>query len=406
MSPIDSQVIRPQLPPLSQLLPPEPLLLMGAGPVPVPAEVAAAGGMVINHLGRTMDMVVRHVKEMGRYAFQTTAEHVFGVSGPASAAMEMSIGNLLWPGRRALVLKTGWFSGRFAEMARGVGAETDVLEVPEGEPISAEMVAAKLATGKYDLVTMVQGETSCGVWTVELPQIARLAKEHGALTVIDAVCTLSTLPFKTDEWGIDVVFTGSQKGLSSLPGVALIVFSDDAWQVVESRKGVKPHWCLDVLRAQEFWEGQAYHYTAPVPGLLALHEALRLICEETLEKRFTRHRESSRALQAGIEAFGLSLSAPEEYRLNSVVAIDVPEGVDSGRARDYMSSMFKVEISGAFGLDIVRIGQMGEQCRAPNLFRVLHALGVAFSKEGCKVDQSTGMAAMETHLAEHAEAIL
>ena len=406
MSSVDREVVRPSLPPLTQLLPSEPLLLMGAGPVPVPAEVATAGSMVINHLGRTMDMVVRHVKEMGRYAFQTNAEHIFGVSGPASAAMEMAVGNLLWPGRRVLVLKTGWFSGRFAEMARGVGAETDVLEVEEGQPLGAELVAGKLAGGSYDVVTMVQGETSCGVWTVELPEIVRLAKQHGALTIVDSVCTLSTMPFKTDELGIDVVFTGSQKGLSSLPGVALIVFSDAAWEVLKERPGAKPHWCLDVLRAQEFWEGQAYHYTAPVPGLLALHEALRLICEETLERRFTRHRESSRALQAGIEAMGLQLSAPVEYRLNSVVAIDVPDGVDSTRARDYMSGMFKVEISGAFGLNIVRIGQMGEQCRAPNLFRVLHALGVAFAKEGCSVDQSAGMAAMETHLAEHAEDIL
>ena len=406
MSPVDRQIVRPQLPPLTQLLPSEPLLLMGAGPVPVPAEVATAGSMVINHLGHTMDMVVRHVKEMGRYAFQTTAEHIFGVSGPASAAMEMAVGNLLWPGRSALVLKTGWFSGRFAEMALGVGADVDILEVPEGQPLGSELVAKKLGTKSYDVVTMVQGETSCGVWTVELPGIVQMAKEHGALTMVDAVCTLSTMPFKTDEWGIDVVFTGSQKGLSSLPGVALILFSDEAWEVVEGRTGEKPHWCLDVLRAQEFWEGQTYHYTAPVPGLLALHEALRLICEETLEGRFIRHRESSRALQAGIEAMGLTLSAPEEYRLNSVVAIDVPDGVDSGRARDYMSRMFKVEISGAFGLDIVRIGQMGEQCRAPNLFRVLHALGVAVAKEGYRVDQSAGMAAMETHLAEHAEDIL
>ncbi len=406
MSPVDKEIGRPQLPSLTQVLPAEPLLLMGAGPVPVPAEVARAGSMVINHLGRSMDMVVRHVKEMGRYAFQTRAEHIFGVSGPASAAMEMAMGNLLWSGRKVLVLKTGWFSGRFAEMAAGVGAEVEVLEVPEGRPIPAELAREKLAGGCYDVVTLVQGETSCGVWTVELPKIVRLAKEHGALTVVDAVCTLSTMPFKTDEWGIDVVFTGSQKGLSSLPGVSLISFSDEAWKVIEGRNQPKPHWCLDVLRAQEFWGDQQYHYTAPVPGLLALHEALRLICEETLEQRFERHLHSSLALQAGIESMGLELSASKEYRLNSVVAINIPEGMDGDRARNYMSDMFKVEISGAFGLDIVRIGQMGEQCRGPNLFRVLHALGVAFAREGVKVDQSAGMAALEKHLAEHAEDIL
>jgi aspartate aminotransferase-like enzyme len=214
------------------------------------------------------------------------------------------------------------------------------------------------------------------------------------------------MPLKKDQWGLDVVFTGSQKGLSSLPGVALISFSPDAWAQAQKHPGPKPHWCLDVLRARRFWEEQTYHYTAPVSGLLALHEALRLICEETLERRFARHLHSSLALQAGIESMGLKLAAPREYRLNSVLAIQVPPGMDSARARQYMSSRFKVEISGAFGLDIVRIGQMGEQCRAPNLFRVLHALGVASAREGARVDPSAGMAALEGHLAEHAEDIL
>lgn len=406
MSPVDVRVPHPQLPPLTEVLPAEPLLLMGAGPVPVPAEVARAGGLVINHLGDSMTMVVRHIKELARYAFQTTDEHIFGVSGPASAAMEMAVGNLLWPGRRVLVLCNGSFSGRFAEMAAGVGAEVTLAAVAEGEPITAAYVERQLANGRFDVVTMVQGETSCGVWTVELPEIVTLVRGHGALSVVDTVCTLTTMPLKKDQWGIDVVFTGAQKGLSSLPGVSLITFSDQAWTTVESHPGPKPHWCLDAVRAQNFWGNHHYHYTAPVSGLLALHEALRLICEEGLERRFRRHLHSSLALQAGLEGMGLRLATPAPYRLNSVVAIEVPEGVDDARARRYMSTMFKVEIAGAFGLNIVRIGQMGEQCRAPNLFRVLHALGVALDREGAKVDLSAGMAGLERHLAQHAEDVL
>ena len=406
MSSPDSNRPRTQIPSVIQLLPAEPLLLMGAGPVPVPTEVARAGGLVINHLGRTTDMVGRHIKELSGYAFQTADKHIFGIGGPASAAMEMAMGNLLWPGRRVLVLQNGWFSGRFAEMAEGVGAEVDVLAVPEGQTICAERVAERLNERVYDVVTMVQGETSSGVCTVELPEIARLCKEHGALAVVDAVCTLSTMPLNKDEWGIDVVLTGSQKGLSSLPGVSLIAFSDAAWAQVEKHPGPKPHWCLDVLRARKFWEDHDYHYTAPVSGLLALHEALRLICEETLERRFARHEHSSLALQAGIEQMGLKLAAPKEIRLNSVVAIEVPAGVDSAQARAYMSNRFKIEISGAFGLDIVRIGQMGEQCRASNLFRVLHALGAAFAKEGASVDPSAGMAGLESYLSHYVDDVL
>ena len=394
------------MPPLAQILPAEPLLLMTAGPVPVPAEVARAGGLVIDHVGESMNMLLRHIKEMTRYSFQTRDDKILGVSGPASAAMEMAMANLLWPGRSALVLKNGYFSGRFAEMAEGVGASVDVVESPEGKPVTAAMVEERLREKSYDLVTMVQGETSCGVLTAELRRIVELCREHGALTVVDAVCTLSTMPLKKDEWGIEVVMTGSQKGLSSLPGVSLIAFSDAAWRAIEERPSIKPHWCLDVMRAQRFWGEHEYHYTAPVPGLLALHEALRLISEETLERRFERHLHSSLALQAGIAALGLKLSVPPEHRLNSVVAIDIPEGVDGEETRSYMRRMFKVQISGAFGLDIVRIGQMGEQCRAPNLFRTLHALGVAVAKQGVKVDPSAGMAALEEHLAEHAEDIL
>ncbi len=406
MSPVDRNVKRPIPPSILQILPAEPLLLMGAGPVPVPAEVARAGSMVINHLGDTMNLVVDGVKEMARYVFQTCDDKIYGISGPSSAAMEMAMGNLLWPGRKVLVLKMGTFSNRFAEMAAGVGAQVEVLEAADGEPVQAEQVEKKLAQGQYDVVTTVQGETSCGVWTRDLPTIACLAHQAGALMVVDSVCTLSTMPLKKDEWGIDVVFTGSQKGLSSLPGVALIAFSDAAWELAQGHPGPKPHWCLDVTRAQNFWGNHAYHYTAPVTGLLALYEALRLICEEKLEHRFARHRHSSLALQAGIAGMGLNLSIALEHRLNSVLAIDIPEGADGARARRYMAECFKVQISESYGRNIVRIGQMGEQCRSPNLFRTLHALGVAFTHEGIKLDLSRGMAELEGYLVQHATGIL
>jgi len=406
VTPVDSNIKRPQPPPLNQVLPAEPLLLMTAGPVPVPAEVAHAGSLVINHVGETMSMVVRHIREMSRYVFQTTDVRIYGVSGPASAAMEMAIGNLLWPGRKVLVLCNGLFSGRFAEMAEGVGSDVTILEDPEGRPVSAPQVAEALQQGSYDVVTMVQGETSSGVLTRDLEEIVALTRDHGALSVVDAVCTLSTMPLKKDEWGIDVVVTGSQKGLSSLPGVSLIAFSDAAWEVAAQRTAPKPHWCLDVLRAEKFWGDHKYHYTAPVPALLALHEALRLIIEETLERRFKRHLHSSLSLQKGVEAMGLKLYAPPEFRLNSVLGIEVPEGIDDGRARKYMTDRFKVLIADAFGINAVRIGQMGEQCRAPNLFRTLHALGVSFARQGIDLDPSAGMAALEKHLADHAEDVL
>ena len=383
---------------LDNILPSEPLLLMGAGPVPISHAVARANGVVINHLGETMDEVISNVKIMGRYAFQTVSDKIIGVSGPASAAMEMAITNLLWPGRSILALSMGTFSGRMAEMAEGVGADVTVIESAGIQPVRVEEVQEAFSKKHFDVITMAQGETSCGVEMKCLPEVVRIAKEHGALVVVDAVCTLTTMPMQMDEWGVDVAIAGGQKGLSSIPGVSLIAFSQDAWKKIKSRKERQPHWCLDALRAQTFWGSQQYHYTAPVPGILALHEALRQICEETLPMRFERHRVSSIALQTGIETMGLKLFVPIKDRLNSVVAINTPEATDSAQIRKTMSKRFNVEISGAFGLDILRIGQMGEQCRSHNLFKVLYALGMSCRQQGLDLDVSLGMAELERNL--------
>ncbi len=392
-------ILPPPITPLSSILPTEPLLLMGAGPVPIPQAVAQANGVIINHLGPTMDRVIQNVKYMASYAFQTRSDKILGIAGPASAAMEMGVSNLCWPGRKVLCLKSGTFSARLGEMAEGVGADVTYLESAVGRPVTLEDVRAAFQKSRYDVVTMAHGETSCGAKMVELPEICKLAKQHGALTIVDAVVTLTAMPVHMDEWGIDVGVTGGQKALSSIPGVSLCAFSADGWRTVEAHPTPRPHWCYDATRAQRFWGYQQYHYTAPVPGVLALHEALRLVCEETLERRFRRHEMSSLALQAGIEAMGLELFADKDVRLNSVVAIKLPSGVDSARVREYMTRVFRVEISGAFGLDVVRVGQMGEQCRSHNLFKTLYAMGMSFSREGVKLDVAKGMAALEQGLA-------
>jgi aspartate aminotransferase-like enzyme len=394
----------PELRPLDAILPREPVLLMGAGPVPIPYAVARANGVVINHMGETMEEVVRELKRMTRYAFQTRTEKVMGVAGPASAAMEMAITNLLWRGRRCLCLKTGVFSNRLGEMAQGVGAEVTFLEPDRAtEPVTPDMVRRAFASARYDVVTLAQGETSCGVLNSDVPEIARVAREQGALVVVDAVVTLSTMPCEMDRWGLDAVVTGGQKGLSSIPGVSLIAFSDRAWETILSRPKPAPHWCLDAVRAERFWGEHKYHYTAPVPGVLALYEALRLVCEEGLEARHQRHRVSSESLQAGLEGMGLKLFVPREHRLNSVVAVTTPPNVSSRDVLTYMSRKFHVEISGSFGLDIVRIGQMGEQCRSQNLFKVLYATGMSFRHFGVKLDVSQGLAELERALTREQE---
>ena len=383
---------------LDNILPEEPLLMMGAGPVPIPARVAAANGIVINHLGDTMAQIIEQVKLMSRYVFQTETGHILGVAGPGSAAMEMAVANLVVPGSKVLSVCNGFFSGRLAEMAERVEADVIRLVVEEGQSADPTIVAEYIEKHQPQVLTIVQGETSSTVCNNELAAIAVAAKQHNCLVIVDAVCTLSTMEFDMDEWGIDAVITGGQKGLSCIPGVSLIGFSSKAWQHIQSRSDQLRHWCLDAKLADQFWYRKSYHYTAPVSGILAIHEALRLVCTETLSKRFDRHLRSSQALQAGIEAMGLNLYVTPEARLNSVVGIQMPQGVDAKQLLSTMSTRYKVEISGSFGANIVRIGQMGEQCRAHNLFRTLHAFGASFNALGQKLDLPAGMAALESSL--------
>jgi len=386
--------------PLDNILPEEPLLMMGAGPVPLPARVAAANSIVINHLGETMAQVVEQIKSMSRYVFQTNSQHILGVAGPGSAAMEMAIANLIKPNSKVLSICNGFFSSRLAEMSTRIGANVSYLHIDEPRYAQLDEVAQHLEKVKPEVLTIVQGETSNTVFNCKLPEICALAKQYNCMVIVDAVCTLSTMPLEMDTWGIDAVITGGQKGLASIPGVSLIAFSEKAWQFIESREDQLRHWCLDAKLADLFWYKKSYHYTAPVSGLLALHEALRLICNETLPGRFERHLRHSKALQASVVAMGLELYVPEEARLNSVVDICVPKGIKGTDILRHMSERYRVEIAGSFGPNVVRIGQMGEQCRSHNLFRALHALGSTIKTLGYEVDVPKGVAALELTLEE------
>ena len=364
---------------LHDILPEKPTLLMGAGPVPIPKEVAMANSIVISHLGETMKQLVERIRLMGQYVFQTQSSKILGIAGPSSAGMEMAVTSLLWPGRKVLVLNLGTFSARFSELARGVGAEVVELKVDGLNAFKAADIQSKLEQEHFDVLTLVQGETSCGIKNIELEAIVKVAKNYGVRTIVDAVCTLTTMPLMMDEWGIDIVLTGGQKGLSAIPGISLIAFSEDVFEFIQKRDTSMPHWCLDPRRGWKFWGQNEYHYTAPVASILALHEGLRLICEETLEKRFERHETSSLTIQHCLEVLGLELFAPKDCRLNSVVAIKNPHGVQAKLLLAHMIKHFQVEIAGAFGLDIVRVGQMGEQCRPENVRRALEAIGESYN---------------------------
>lgn len=388
----------PEIRSLDDILPEEPILMMGAGPVPIPDKVAKANSIVINHLGSTMASVIDQVKSMARYVFQTKTEWVMGVAGPGSAAMEMAICNLVAPGDKVLSISNGFFSNRMAEMARRCGGDVVEIPVPVKDAANPKDIRTVIEKERPNVLTLVQGETSNTVYNRHLKEITAIAREYDCLVIVDAVCTLSTMQLEMDNWGIDAIISGGQKGLSSIPGVSLLAFSDQAWQRIQQREQPVVQWCLDAKLAANFWHNAGYHYTAPVSGILALHEALRLVCVETLPTRFARHLRCSIALQKGLEAMGMKLFVPQESRLNSVVGITVPDGMTSKDICSHISNRYRVEIAGSFGQPIVRIGQMGEQCRVHNLFRVLHAFGSTMRDLGLQIDLPSGMAEMESHL--------
>lgn len=384
--------------PLSSILPEDPLLMMGSGPVPIPAQVAQANSKVINHLGSTMNKVINQVQIMARYVFQSDTNYIFGVAGAGSATMEMAISNLVEPDDHVLCVCNGYFSARMAEMTERVGGIVTAIKIPDLQSACPELIEQTLKSKPFKVITIVHGETSNTVLNTHIEKISKIAKSMGILVIVDAICTLSTMPLPMKEWGLDAVITGGQKGLSSIPGVSLIAFSDDAWQHILQRKTKTPQWCLDARLANNFWNENQYHYTAPVSGILALHEALKLICDEKLENRFKRHLVCANALQNSIESLGLKLYVPKASRLNSVIGILLPENITAKQILKPMSEKHNVEISGAFGLPIIRIGQMGEQSRAHNLFRTVHALGHSFNHSGFAVDIPAAMAALEKGL--------
>lgn len=384
---------------LHDILPREPLLLMGAGPVPITTAVARANSIVINHIGETMGVVIDGLRALAQYVFQTSSEKIIGVSGPSSAAMEMAITNLLQPGRSVLVLENGTFSHRWAIMAGRTGADVTTITAKGIMPISVRQVEDAFSIKHYDAVIVTHGETSSGILTFNLQTIAAHAKKHGALVIVDAVTTLGAMDFDMDKWRLDAVIAGGQKALGSIPGISLVAFSETAWKYIHNRTTTTPQWCLDAKLAWRFWGFHEYHYTAPVPGVLSLYEALYEIRQEGLQQRWARHTVSSQAMQKGIEAMGLKLFVPKPYRLPSVLSIALPYGADGYKLRQFMVEAFGVEIAGAFGHNIVRIGQMGEQCRAHNLFKTVYALGMAFDHIGLKVNVPAAMAALEKGLA-------
>jgi alanine-glyoxylate transaminase/serine-glyoxylate transaminase/serine-pyruvate transaminase len=354
------------------------VLLMGPGPSCVPPEVyTALSRKTLGYLDTYLLTIMDELKEMLRLIMKTGNELTFTLSGTGSAGMEAAFVNLVEPGDRVLIPVNGFFAARMQEVATRLGANVDILEFPWGTPVLPEVVGKKIRQEAYKIVGVIHAETSTGVRN-PIAEIGALLKGKETVYVVDAVTSLGGLDIKMDDWGIDVLYSCTQKCLCCPPGLSPLSFSDKAIARVTGRKTKVPNWYLDLTLIANYWgKNRVYHHTTPANMVYGLYQALLLILEEQPEKVFLRHHENHVALVNGLEELGLKMLVDEPYRLPMLNAVRVPDGIDELSVRRRLRSEFKIEIGGGLGLlagKIWRIGLMGYTSRKENVARLLKAL--------------------------------
>ena len=364
-------------------LPPQ-RILMGPGPSDVhPRVLAAMARPTIGHLDPAFVTMMDEVKSLLQFAFQTTNELTLPISGPGSAGMEACFVNLIEPGDTVVVCVNGVFGGRMTENVERCGGRAVVVEDAWGTPVDPDKVEAALkAHPGAKAVAFVHAETSTGVRS-DAARLCALAHRYGALSIVDVVTSLGGIEVAVDAWGADAVYGGTQKCLSAPPGLAPLTFSPRAVESLKARKTKVQSWFLDLSLVMGYWGGgakRAYHHTAPINSLYALHEALLMLVEEGLEAAWARHAEQHAALRRALEGIGLSLLVDEPYRLPQLNAVRVPDGVDEAAVRSRLLNDHGIEIGaglGALAGKIWRIGLMGQSATPLHVNAVVKALAEA-----------------------------
>lgn len=362
-------------------------LLLGPGPSDVPQRILdALARPTIGHLDPAFVGMMDELKELLRYAFQTANTLTIPVSAPGSAGMETCFVNLIEPGDTVIVCRNGVFGGRMRENVLRVGATPVMVEDDFGQPVDPDKVEAALrANPGAKAVAFVHAETSTGAAS-DAATLCRLAREHGALSIVDAVTSLGGTELDVDGWGIDAIYSGSQKCLSAPPGLSPLSFSARATDTLKARKSPVQSWFLDLSLVMGYWDGsggRSYHHTAPVNMAYALHESLTMLKEEGLTAAWARHRANHERLRDGLQALGLELLVDERHRLPQLNAVVVPEGVDEAGVRRTLLDTHSIEIGAGLGPlagKIWRIGLMGASSRPEAVDRVLEALAQALGR--------------------------
>lgn len=353
--------------------------LMGPGPSDVaPSVLQAMSRPLIGHLDPSFVKLMDEVKAMLRQVFYTQNEMTFPVSGTGSAGMEFCFVNLIEPGDGVIIGVNGVFGTRMCDVAERCGAHVTRVEASWGSIITPEQIAKALRqTPRTRLVAIVHAETSTGALT-PVDEISKLAHEAGALFLLDTVTSLGGCPVYVDEWGVDAVYSGTQKCLSCPPGLSPVSFSPRALEVASNRKSKVQSWYLDVNLLSSYWgQERVYHHTAPIAMNYALHEALRLVLQEGLENRWKRHQLNHNLLKRGLAELGLEIVSQNGHQLWQLNAVGVPAGVDEIAVRKRLLADYQIEVGAGLGPlkgKIWRIGLMGETSKKENVDLVLSAL--------------------------------
>jgi len=355
-------------------------ILLGPGPSPVPQRVLRAmSAPTLGHLDPQYLAILDETCEMLRQVFQTKNPLTFPVSGTGMAGMECIAVNLIEPGDEVIVCVNGVFGMRMKDVMERCGATVHAVEAPWGEIIQPEQIAAALAQHpKSKLVGIVHAETSTGAHQ-PLAGLADLVHAQGAMLVVDTVTSLGGHDVRMDEWGIDAIYSGTQKCLSCPPGLAPVSFGERALARMDARKTKSQSWYLDVSMLRKYYTGggggRLYHHTAPINMTYALREALAIVLEEGLAQRFARHEQMHRRLRAGLEALGITYVP--KHSLHSLNCITIPPGAEDAGVRRRLLEDYGIEIGAGLGVmagKAWRIGLMGHGATLRNVDLVLTAL--------------------------------
>ena len=360
--------------------------LFGPGPTMVdPRVYQALSKPIVGHLDPYFIQVMQDVQEMLKIPFGTKSASVLVISGTGSAGMEASVANFVEPGEKFAVFANGYFSDRLTEMARRQGANVVRLEKAWGETFTDREAAEFIQREKPRVVGFVHAETSTGALQSGTA-ICAAAHEVGALVIGDCVTSLGGIPVEFDQTGIDIAYSCSQKGLSCPPGLSPLAISPRATEWLRARTSPVRSWYLDIKLIHDYSTvSHRYHHTAPISMFYALREALMVIAEEGIEKRWERHRRCHKSFVKQIEAMGLGMHVPAANRIPTLNTVLVPKGVDEAKVRKRLLEGPGIEIAGGFGPlagKIFRIGLMGPLATEENLQFFMTEFKKALSAEG------------------------